>query len=160
MILAAPRSATLVSFLRDPYFSELTCTGIIAQTFQGQVRIDTQQIIVNKNGVRPTFDISRDINTLISPFLFLSLDLPPMPLFQDLNEKKIIPQVSLTSILAKFNGRQTQEFGPTLKRHQLKVLPKYLILHIKRFTKNNFVEEKNPTIVNFPLRGIDMAECE
>jgi U4/U6.U5 tri-snRNP-associated protein 2 len=83
-----------------------------------------------------------------------------MPLFQDLNEKKIIPQVSLASILAKFNGQQTHEFGPTLKRHQLKALPQYLILHIKRFTKNNFVEEKNPTIVNFPLRGIDMAECE
>lgn len=54
----------------------------------------------------------------------------------------------------------TQEFGPTLKRHHLTALPQYVILHIKRFTKNNFVEEKNPTIVNFPLSGIDMGPCE
>lgn len=53
-----------------------------------------------------------------------------------------------------------QEFGPTLKRHHLTSLPPYLILHIKRFTKNNFVEERNPTIVNFPLRGVEMSECQ
>lgn len=34
-----------------------------------------------------------------------------------------------------------------------------MILHFKRFTKNIFVEEKNPTIVNFPLRGVDFREC-
>lgn len=25
--------------------------------------------------------------------------------------------------------------------------------------KNNFVEEKNPTIVNFPIHGVDFREC-
>jgi U4/U6.U5 tri-snRNP-associated protein 2 len=92
--------------------------------------------------------------------LFLALDLPPTPLFQDLNEKKIIPQVPLSAILSKFDGVTTQEMGNTLKRHHLTRLPPYLILHIKRFTKNNFVEEKNPTIVNFPLRGVDLRDCE
>ena len=53
-----------------------------------------------------------------------------------------------------------QEFGPTLKRHHLTALPPYLILHIKRFTKNNFVEERNPTVVNFPLRGVELSDCE
>lgn len=47
-----------------------------------------------------------------------------------------------------------------MKRHHLTALPQYLILHIKRFTKNNFVEEKNPTIVNFPLRGVELSDCE
>ena len=46
-----------------------------------------------------------------------------------------------------------------LKRYKLQRLPPYIILHFKRFTKNNFVEEKNPTIVNFPLRGVDFREC-
>jgi U4/U6.U5 tri-snRNP-associated protein 2 len=91
--------------------------------------------------------------------LFLALDLPAAPLFQDLNEKKIIPQVPLSTILAKFDGESTQEIGPTLKRHHLTRLPPYLILHIKRFTKNNFVEEKNPTIVNYPM-AIDLKDCE
>lgn len=39
-----------------------------------------------------------------------------------------------------------------MKTFQLKHLPDYLILHIKRFTKNNFFVEKNPTIVNFPVK--------
>jgi U4/U6.U5 tri-snRNP-associated protein 2 len=102
---------------------------------------------------------SADIKTIKSPFLFLALDLPAAPLFQDLNEKKIIPQVPLSTILAKFDGESTQEIGPTLKRHHLTRLPPYLILHIKRFTKNNFVEEKNPTIVNYPM-AIDLKDCE
>jgi hypothetical protein len=33
--------------------------------------------------------------------------------------------------------------------------PPYVILHFKWFTKNAFVKEKNPTIVNFPLHGLD-----
>lgn len=67
--------------------------------------------------------------------------------------------MALSQILAKFDGKTTQEFGPTLKRHHLAALPPYLILHIKRFTKNNFVEERNPTIVNYPLRGVEL-DCE
>lgn len=29
---------------------------------------------------------------------------------------------------------------------------------VKRFTKNMFFVEKNPTVVNFPVKGVDMAE--
>jgi hypothetical protein len=49
-----------------------------------------------------------DIQTISSPFLFLALDLPATPLFQDQNEKKIIPQVPLSTVLAKFDGKTTQ----------------------------------------------------
>jgi hypothetical protein len=73
-----------------------------------------------------------EMKTTASPFLFLAVDLPPPPLFQDAVEKNIIPQVSIYSILAKFDGD---------------------------CTKNVFVEQKNPTIVNFPLRGLDFREC-
>ena len=43
-------------------------------------------------------------------------------------------------------------------RYVLTRLPKYLIVHIKRFSKNTqqFVE-KNPTIVNFPVKGLEMG---
>jgi U4/U6.U5 tri-snRNP-associated protein 2 len=63
-------------------------------------------------------------------------------------------------VLAKYDGRTTQESGGVLRRFKVTRLPPFLILHIKRFTKNSFVEEKNPTIVNFPLRGVDVSECE
>lgn len=53
-------------------------------------------------------DNGTDIQTVSSPFLFLALDLPITPLFTDMNEKKIIPQVPLSQILAKFDGKTTQ----------------------------------------------------
>ncbi|WVF66992.1 hypothetical protein IAT40_001735 [Kwoniella sp. CBS 6097] len=143
---------------RDLGGSKKRNSSIVYSTFQGKVQIDTQQIITHKEYARPVFEPGRDIQTVSSPFLFLALDLPATPLFTDVNEKKIIPQVPLSTILAKFDGKSTQEFGPTLKRHHLTMLPQYLILHIKRFTKNNFVEERNPTVVNFPLRGVDVRE--
>ena len=51
------------------------------------------------------------MKTTASPFLFLAVDLPPPPLFQDAVEKNIIPQVSIYSILAKFDGTTTQVSG-------------------------------------------------
>ncbi|NWS27054.1 SNUT2 protein, partial [Polioptila caerulea] len=90
-----------------------------------------------------------------STFLYLTLDLPTAPLYKDEKEQLIIPQVPLFSILAKFNGSTEKEYKTYkenfLKRFQLTRLPPYLIFCIKRFTKNNFFVEKNPTIVNFPI---------
>ena len=100
-----------------------------------------------------------EVKATHSPFLFLAIDLPAPPLFQDAVEKNIIPQVPISTVLAKYNGFTTQESKGVLRRYKITRLPPFLILHIKRFTKNSFVEEKNPTIVNFPLRGVDMSEC-
>jgi hypothetical protein len=43
------------------------------------------------------------------------------------------------------------------KQYRIKELPRYLVLHFCRFTKNNFNLEKNPTIVTFPVRNLEMA---
>lgn len=136
-------------------------SSIIYSTFQGELRMETQQVIVrpDSNGdEKPKFDIDREIKSTTSPFLFLAVDLPPPPLFQDAVEKNIIPQVSIFSVLSKYNGTTTQESGGQLRRYKCQRLPPYIILHYKRFTKNMFVEEKNPTIVTFPLRGVDFRE--
>lgn len=53
-----------------------------------------------------------------------------------------------------------QEVGNTLKRYKLLKLPNYLIFNAKRFNKNNWSHEKNPTIVNFPIKNVDMKECK
>uniref|UniRef100_A0A2P2L0W7 Ubiquitin specific protease 39 and snrnp assembly factor n=1 Tax=Rhizophora mucronata TaxID=61149 RepID=A0A2P2L0W7_RHIMU len=37
-------------------------------------------------------------------------------------------------------------------------LPQYLILHMQRFKKNNFFIEKNPTLVNFPVKNLELKE--
>ena len=56
----------------------------------------------------PTLSLILEVKTTATPFLFLAVDLPPPPLFQDAVEKNIIPQVSIYSILAKFDGVTTQ----------------------------------------------------
>ncbi|KAJ7292884.1 hypothetical protein C8J57DRAFT_1550450 [Mycena rebaudengoi] len=136
-------------------------SSIIFTTFQGELRVDNQQVVLRSDAgenEKPRFDIARDITSTVSPFLFLAVDLPPPPLFQDAVEKNIIPQVSIHSVLAKYDGRTTQESAGQLRRYKCQRLPPYIILHFKRFTKNAFVEEKNPTIVNFPLRGLDFRD--
>ncbi|KAI5825507.1 cysteine proteinase [Schizophyllum commune Tattone D] len=136
-------------------------SSVIFSTFQGELRLETQQVLVRPDAgenAKPVFDLDRDIKTTVSPFLFLAVDLPAPPLFQDSVEKNIIPQASIYSVLAKYDGQTTQEYLGQVRRYKCQRLPPYVILHYKRFTKNNFVEEKNPTIVNFPLRGLDLKD--
>lgn len=95
-------------------------------------------------------------------FLYLTCDLPAPPLYPDDLRENIIPQVPLANILAKFNGVTEKEYktykDSTMKRFKIMKLPPYIILYVKRFTKNYFVFEKNPTIVNFPIKNIDFGE--
>ncbi|EUB62340.1 U4/U6.U5 tri-snRNP-associated protein 2 [Echinococcus granulosus] len=97
-----------------------------------------------------------------SPFLYLTCDLPPPPLYLDEFKESIIPQVPLSTLLAKFNGVMEKEYkthcDSTMRRFCLKRLPPYLILFMKRIVKNIFTLEKNPTIVNFPIKSIDFGE--
>nr|GAT61339.1 spindle pole body protein [Mycena chlorophos] len=136
-------------------------SSIIFSTFQGELRVENQQVLTRSDvssNEKPRFDIAREIQSAVSPFLFLAVDLPPPPLFQDAVEKNIIPQVNIHSVLAKYDGKTFQESAGQLRRYKCQRLPPYIILHFKRFTKNQFVEEKNPTIVNFPLRGLDFKD--
>lgn len=52
-----------------------------------------------------------------------------------------------------------QRRGNKACTYKLLSLPKYVILYIKRFTKNNFFLEKNPTIVNFPVKNLELRDC-
>lgn len=95
-------------------------------------------------------------------FLYLTLDLPTTPLFRDEMSENIIPQVPLSRLLAKFDGISEKEYktykDSFLKRFVITEFPKFLILFIKRFNQNTFFLEKNPTIVNFPIKNVDLAE--
>jgi U4/U6.U5 tri-snRNP-associated protein 2 len=94
------------------------------------------------------------------PFLMLALDLPPAPLYKDALERVTIPQVPLFDLLKKYDGTSVHDdIRAGRRRLRLTKLPKYLVLHIKRFTSNQFFTEKNPTIVNFPVKGLHLAEC-
>ncbi|KAG9454624.1 hypothetical protein H6P81_007528 [Aristolochia fimbriata] len=95
------------------------------------------------------------------PFLIVGLDLPPPPLFKDVMEKYIIPQVPLFNILKKFDGESvTEVVRPCVARMRYCVtkLPQYLILHMWRFTRNNFFIDLNPTLVNFPVKNLELKD--
>lgn len=153
---------------------------IITRCFQGGVRVESQNVIVrtgledevvdklDHDGRRSggqqdesgkaKFNINKEIKVDVSPFLLLAIDLPPPPVFQDVAEENIIPQVPISHVLAKYDGETFQESNGVIRRYHLTKLPPYLILHYRRFTKNRFVEERNPTIVNFPTVGLDLRD--
>ena len=63
------------------------------------------------------------------------------------------------TVLGKFNGETelTDVKSNTLRKFKLTRLPPYIILYMKRFTKNTFYVEKNPTIVNFPIKAVEFG---
>ncbi|KAJ5725709.1 uncharacterized protein N7483_007066 [Penicillium malachiteum] len=138
-----------------------TPTSVVHAAFQGRVRIESQAITAHSDtqNARLVFTESGDINSQVIPYLILTLDLPPTPLFQSANRESIIPQVPLTTLLNKYNGLNASEKMAHRVRHRLlHPLPPYLLFHIKRFSKNRFVSERNPTIVTHPSpRSLDMS---
>lgn len=91
-------------------------SSIVQKCFQGTLELE----------------VSGENNKVIN-FMFLSLELPPMPLFKDDDEEKSIPQVSLNELLAKTN-------------YKLESLPRYFTIHYKRFKPDI---ERNVTVVSY-----------
>jgi U4/U6.U5 tri-snRNP-associated protein 2 len=122
--------------------------SVVQSCFQGEVEI------IDDSSIDRATETS---TSRASPFLMLSMDLPNAPLFQDVMEKNIIPQVSFErALLKKFDGVTADP--KTQRRFKITKLPNYLIVNYSRFTKNNFFVEKNPTIVTFPTRGLNLAD--
>ncbi len=132
---------------------------VIQECFQGRLAVvaekDVRTDADKEAGAAPVIERSSSK----TKFLYLTLDLPPAPLFRDDSEKNIIPQVPLMVLLEKFDGRHWTEIPVELTRKtfHLTRLPPYLILMVNRFKKNRFFLEKNPTIVTFPVKSLDLA---
>merc|ERR1719240_823186 len=122
--------------------------SVVHKCFKGELILKTSQL--REDEAVPVTESKQD-------YLILTCDLPPDPLFKD--SMDFIPHVPLSVLLDKFNGESTHtNIHGEVKRYTLRRLPPYLMLVIKRFEKNNFFWEKNPTIVNFPLKGLDLKE--
>lgn len=137
---------------------------IIEDCFQGEIEVsvlkpkETQQK-PNISKYRREIDTQYTMTEEHKKFYFLSLDVPEVPLFKNESEELEIPQIPLQMLLKKFDGKTfVEEKGTTIrKRIKLTKLPKYLVFHIKRFSKNQFFKEKNQTIINIPLNLLDMS---
>lgn len=130
--------------------------SIITECFQGELEVVTEA----GTGTGKARDSVVDIKEKV-PFLTLGLDLPPAPLFKDAKMEKItIPQVPIFDLLQKYNGQLvTDEIKGGRRTFTVTKLPQFLVLHVKRFLKNQFFLEKNPTIVNFPVKNLDLGAC-
>eukprot|EP00559_Dactyliosolen_fragilissimus_P008465 CAMPEP_0184864630 /NCGR_PEP_ID=MMETSP0580-20130426/15678_1 /TAXON_ID=1118495 /ORGANISM="Dactyliosolen fragilissimus" /LENGTH=609 /DNA_ID=CAMNT_0027363511 /DNA_START=93 /DNA_END=1922 /DNA_ORIENTATION=+ len=127
---------------------------------------------VQKMQEAPSLEDKIEEITTDSKFLQLTLDIPEKPLFKDDDGGLVIPQEPLVSVLKKFDGTTFNDVlkgkissstngdnnGPVKRRYQLKIMPDYLILHLARFKRNNFYNEKNPTIVAFPVKNLDLSD--
>ena len=157
-------------------------SSIIHDIFQGRVQVTTrQQRIISKDDAQEEDDRGgsdeeneteekedeSQINTVEETtvdthFLQLTLDIPEKPLFRDDEGGLVIPQEPLVSVLRKFDGVTFSDaLGrngvPQRKQYQLLELPKYLVLHLARFKSNRYSKEKNPTIVAFPVKNLDLG---
>ncbi|KAL2023943.1 hypothetical protein VTK56DRAFT_720 [Thermocarpiscus australiensis] len=134
-------------------------SSMIQRIFQGKLKVESQAITAKADALdRLRFEEAAEVKVDIVRFLLLTLDLPPTPLFQDEQERNIIPQVPLTTILSKYNGVTAQELNAQRKRYRLvHPLPPFLVFHVKRFSRNKFVAERNPTIVTFDADGLDVS---
>ena len=125
---------------------------------------DEQEEQETANGDVPTVnELQIEEVTNTSHFLQLTLDIPEKPLFRDENGGLVIPQEPLSSVLKKFDGVSfcdaVSAAGlPQRKKYQLLRLPNYLILHLTRFKSNQYSREKNPTIVAFPVKNLDLGD--
>lgn len=64
------------------------------------------------------------------PFLFLALDLPPLPVFVDEFQQNVIPQVGIQGLLEKYSGDHESEEKERKRKFQVQNLPPFLIFHI------------------------------
>ncbi|KAG1659564.1 hypothetical protein FOA52_011920 [Chlamydomonas sp. UWO 241] len=130
-------------------------SSIITRCFQGELEVTTEAGTGKGKAEKAIVDVVERI-----PFLLLALDLPAAPLFKDVLEKNIIPQVPIFNVMRKFDGETvTDDFRTGRRRMRITRLPRCLALHFKRFTKNNFFLEKNPTLVNFPVRNLELRDA-
>lgn len=129
--------------------------SIITDTFQGELEVTT----LAGTGKGAAATSKEDVVERV-PFLLMGLELPPTPLFKDALEKNIIPQVPIFQLLAKFDGSTVSD-DIRLGRRKFRVtrLPNFLALTFKRFTRNNFFTEKNPTLVTFPVKSLELRDA-
>lgn len=140
--------------------SESSASAVAAQTesmLKAQPTTSNGQ--TDEHG-RIRFDPNLNVDKRDSPFFLLAMDLPPPPPVLGGEEGgNLVPQVTIGQVLSKYDGQSFHTSNAKLTRYALRRLPPYLIIHFRRFTKNSLgQEERNPTLVNFPIKNLDIAK--
>jgi U4/U6.U5 tri-snRNP-associated protein 2 len=145
-------------------------SSIVYQCFQGKVEVTTwQRKLEDEDDKKKKNEEDEDEagpqieETMVdTQFLQLTLNIPKKPLFRDDDGGLVIPQEPLVTVLKKFDGVNisdalSQSGAAQRKQYRLRELPPYLILHLSHFKTNRYSREKNPTIVAFPFKNLDLS---
>lgn len=162
-----------------------TGESVISKCFQGVVQVESQPLTAQPDDAEPAtssatavkaesmlqdagqvdeaggtrFDPASSVDKRESPFFLLAMDLPPPPPVLGDSEERLVPQVTIGQVLSKYDGSSLHSSAGKLTRYHLRRLPPYLIIHFRRFTKNSLgEEERNPTLVNFPIKNLDLTK--
>lgn len=132
-------------------------SSLVHQVFQGKLSKTSEKLTERETDGKSVFDVKSSKTSTI-PFLLLTLDLPPESVFKDGDNDTTLEHVPLSTLLKKYDGVTPEELAGERNTYQIVQLPKYLILHYKRFsTLPDGTKEYNGTVVNFPLKGLDMS---
>jgi U4/U6.U5 tri-snRNP-associated protein 2 len=67
--------------------------------------------------------------------------------------------VPIFGLLGRYDGATlNDDIRAGRRRFRVTRLPRFLALHFRRFTKNNFFVEKNPTLVTFPVKNLELRD--
>lgn len=121
---------------------------LVKNTFSGTMQITTKSPDKKSTKVNE------------SPFWYLSLDLPPKPLFKHENEREIVEQVALETLLKKYNGETRTHVVETGASRSFEILhaPDCLFLVLRRFARSKFATEKNPCVVHLPTDVLSLGQ--
>lgn len=124
--------------------------NVLRTTFQGRMKVVTIS--------DPSAMTEVSSNGSEQSFWFLTLNLPPRPLFKDEHEGVLVPQIPLEELLSKYNGEKRHFIVKTGEERTYALLqdslPPYLLLTLSRFERSKFGKEKNPAVVQSPLEGL------
>ncbi|OAD03656.1 hypothetical protein MUCCIDRAFT_153013 [Mucor lusitanicus CBS 277.49] len=126
--------------------------SIIVDLFQGQYK--SRLVCGECKKVSITFD----------PFMYMSL---PLPVDNNNTDSRVL---TLSDCLDEFTGDehlddQDSWFCPRCKKHQRALkkmdiwkLPEIMVVHLKRFSQFKHWGNKVNTMIDFPLKGLDMTD--
>lgn len=103
----------------------------------------------------------------VTPFLFLTCDVPILTFKKDKFNRLIIPEVPLLSLLKKFDG-ETITMRPSKSMpgyvehstHHILKIPNYILIHLQRAPNEittGVISERSKAIVTFPTQKLDLT---
>ncbi|CUS49625.1 LAQU0S24e00606g1_1 [Lachancea quebecensis] len=128
--------------------------NVLARNMRGEVEIHSIVVREQRTAGEKGLEFFEDETTETithSKFWILSLDLPPVSLFNDGSNTNSIPQVTLESLLAKFSGCKKTPTREGLKQYKIVKFPRFLAIHFDRFKWEAAmpIRNRNKTLVKF-----------